>query len=152
MRTLAIITISLFLMAANLGPAHAQSGVVSITVRPNPLKVSVFAPSGVSVGQWFEIKADITNLGSTTITKAMVTINSPGEVVVKGQKKRIGNLAGDQTETVTWRAKANSAGNFVIQVEAAGNLAGEQISSSDSTVVSVAESFAFFLFRLINGA
>ena len=152
MRTLGVIAISLLLfVAASFGSVHAQSGVVTATVRPNPLKVSVSPPGTVVVGQWFDISADIINLGSQTITGTTATIHTPTEITVKGPKKKIGNLAGGQSKTVTWRAKANSSGNFVIQVEALCNLAGEQISSFDSVLISAVNSLAFFLLRLIPG-
>ena len=150
MRTIGVIAIGLLLFAApDFGSAHAQSGVVTATVRPNPLKVSVSAPSSVTVGQWFDISADVTNLGNLTITSTVATISSSTGLTVKGPKKKIGNLVGGPTKTVTWRAKANSSGAFVIQVEATGNLAGEQISSSDSLNISAAGSLGHFLLRLI---
>ena len=118
----------------------------------NPLKVSVSAPGPVVVGQWFDINANITNLGDQTITGTTATINVPAELTVKGQKKKkIGDFAGSQTKTVTWSAKANSAGTFVIQVDATGNLAGEQISSSGSVNISAVSSLGHFLLRLIAG-
>lgn len=152
MKTLGIIAAGFLLVAASLGPVYAQSGVITATVRPNPLEISVSAPGSVTVGQWFDISAEIANLSDDPITRTIVILNSPPEIKIKAPRKKIGNLNAHQTVTVNWQAKANSAGNFVIQVEAEGNLDGEQISSSDSTVVSVVESFAFFLFRLINGA
>ncbi len=152
MRTLGTITISLLLfVASSLGSVYAQSGVVTATVRPNPLEVSISPPGTVVVGQWFDISASVTNLGDLTITSIVATINAPKELTVKGQKKQVGSLAGGQTKIVTWRAKANSSGNFVIQVEATGNLAGEQISSFDSIIISAVNSLAFFLLRLIPG-
>lgn len=151
MKTLGVIAINLVLfVASSLGSVYAQNGVVTATVRPNPLDVSVSVPSSVVVGKWFDISADITNLGNQNISSTVVTIHSPTEITIKGgQKKKIGNLAGGQTKTVTWPAKANSSGNFVIQVEATGNLAGEQISSSDSIIISAVNSLALFLLRLI---
>lgn len=152
MNTLGVFAISLVLfVASSLGSVYAQSGVVTATVRPNPLEVSVSAPGGVVVGQWFDINADVANLGDQSITGIEAIIQTPTEVTVKGQKKKVGTLAGSQTKTVTWRAKANSSGNFVIQVEASGNLAGEQISSFDSVLISAVNSLAFFLLRLIPG-
>lgn len=152
MRTLGVITISLLLfVAADTGVVHAQSGTVTATVRPNPLEVLVSPPGSVVVGQWFDINADIVNLGNQTISGTTATIQTPTEVTIKSPKKKIGNLAGGVTSTVTWRAKANSSGNFVIQVEASGNLAGEQISSSDSALISAVGSLGLFLLRLIPG-
>lgn len=152
MKTLGVIAISLLLfVAAGTGVVHAQSGVVTATVRPNPLAVVVSVPGTVVVGQWFDISADVANLGEQNISSTVATVHAPTEVTIKGPKKKVGDLAGGQTKTVTWRAKANSSGNFVIQVEASGNLAGEQIFSSDSVIISAVNSLAFFLLRLIPG-
>lgn len=129
----------------------AQSGLVVATVRPNPLEVSISAPSGVTVGQWFDVSADITNLGQDTITKTIATLNTPTEFQVKGQRKKIGNLASHETKTVTWQVKANASGNFVITAEATGNLAGETISASDSTLITATGTLGVLLFRLLFG-
>lgn len=154
MRIIGIIVASLLILAVfGAGSVHAQSGVVTATVRPNPLEVTVSAPSTVTVGQWFDISADIANLGDQTITGTTATIHSPQEVAIKGgQKKKVGDLSGGLTKTVTWRAKATSTGSFVIQVEATGSLAGEQISSSDTTIISSVVSLGHRLLQLIFGA
>lgn len=141
----------LILSVFGAGSAHAQSGVVSATVRPNPLKVSVLAPSSVVVGQWFDISADVANLGDDPITQTIVTLNSPREIKVKATREKIGNLAAHQTTTVIWQAKANVAGNFIITVEASGKLLGEPISSSDSAAITAAGSLGAFFLRLIFG-
>lgn len=151
MRTLVLAISLLLFVAAGFGSVHAQSGTVTATVRPNPLAVVVSVPGTVVVGQWFDTSANITNLGNQTISGTSATIQVPQEVTVRNPKKKIGNLAGGQTESVTWRAKANSPGSFVIQVEATGNLAGEQIFSSDSAIISAVNSLALFLLRLIPG-
>lgn len=152
MKILGVIAASLLFVTASFGSVYAQSSVVTATVRPNPLVVSVSAPSSVIVGSWFDISADVANLGDQTITGTTATVNSPTEVTVKSPKKKVGNLTASQTKTVTWRAKANSAGTFVIQVDASGNLAGEQISSSDSTIVGSVASLGHLLLQLIFGA
>ncbi len=131
----AICIVSLILSVGFRQPVLAQSAILTATVRPNPLEVKITAPSDVAVGQWFNISADVTNLGDQSITGVKAIIQAPTGVTVNGQKKEVGTLAGGQTKTVTWRAKANDSGNFIIQVEASGNLAGEQISSSDSVLI-----------------
>ena len=152
MRTLWVIAASLLLfVASSLGSVYAQNSIVTATVRPNPLEVSVSAPGTVVVGQWFDINADIVNLGNQTITQTTATIHSSTAITIKSSKKKIGDLAGGQTKAVTWRAKVNSSGTFIIQVDASGNLAGEQISSSDSVIISAVNSLALFLLRLIPG-
>ena len=150
MKILGVIAISLLLfVAAGTGVVHAQSGVVTATVRPNPLKISVSAPGSVVVGQWFDISADVANLSNDPITQTIVKLNSPPEIKVKAARKKIGNLAAHQTTTVIWQVKAIAAGNFVITAEASGKLLGEPISSSDSTTITSTGSLGAFLLRLI---
>ena len=129
--------------------ADAQSGVVTATVRPNPLKVTVSAPQNVSVGQWFTVSADVSNFGEEIITQTVATLNAPAELKVKNQRKNLGNLAAHGTKTVTWQVKASVSGNFIITAQASGKLLGEPISSSDSTTISSIGSLGAFLLRLI---
>jgi len=153
LRTLGVIAASLLLfVAAGAGIVHAQSGTVTATVRPNPLEVSVSAPSPVAVGQWFDISADVSNLGSERIRQTVATLNTPSELQVRGNnRKGLGNLGSGQTKIARWQARVNTSGNFVVQVEASGNLAGEQISASDTQPISAVGSLGHFLFRLIFG-
>lgn len=151
MRALGVIAISLLLFeAAGTGIVHAQSSVVTATVRPNPLEVSVSAPGTVVVGKWFEVSADVSNLGSERIGQTVATLNTLSELQVRGNnRKGLGSLGSGQTKIARWQARANTSGNFVVQVEASGNLAGEQISSSNSVNISAIGSLGAFLFRLI---
>lgn len=135
-------------------PAFAQSGTVLATVRPNPLEVVITAPAAVTVGQNFTISAQISNLGSLRINRAVATLNIPPEISVKGNKsKGLGNLTGGETTTVSWQANVTLAGNFVVQVEVSGFLEGELISASDSTLISASNlALAGFFRRLIFGS
>lgn len=152
MRILGIMAASFLLVVASLGPVYAQSNVVVATVRPNPLKVSISAPGSVTVGQWFNISADITNLSDDPITQTIVMLHSPSEIKVKAPRKKIGTLAAHQTVTVNWQAKANASGGFTVTAEASGKLLDEPISSSDTTSITATGSLGAFLFRLIFGA
>lgn len=152
MRTIGIIVISLLLFwVAGFKSVFAQTGVVSATVRPNPLEVSVSAPGTMVVGQWFEVTADIANLSGDPITQTTVILNTPSDIKVKAPRKKIGNLNAHQTITVSWEAKAKASGNFVIQAEASGKLLDERISSSDTTSITATGTLVAFLFRLIFG-
>ena len=72
------------------GSAFAQSATLTATARVNPLEVEVIAPNGVTVGEWFEITANISNLGGETITKAYATIHTDPKLTVRGKKKKVG--------------------------------------------------------------
>lgn len=123
-----------FLLAG--GSAFAQTATLTATVRPNPLKVQVSAPSSVFVGEWFDITLTVTNLGTEVVKKSTATLHTPAEIVVRGKSKKLANIGPGETKTVSWQAKANSSGNFVILAEVTGNLLGEEISASDTAMIS----------------
>ncbi len=152
MRKLFILPIVIVFLLAAGSTAYAQSSTLTATVRPNPLEVEVFAPSNVSVGSWFDIKVEVSNLGTETVTNTSALISPPSELVVRGKRKRIGNLSPGATQTITFRARANSSGTLIVTVEVAGELAGEDILASDTTIISASGSLADFLRRLIFGA
>ena len=149
-----LIALPIFLVCLTMAASStiAQTGAVSATVRPNPLKVEITVPANVTVGQWFEISVDVSNLGVEAINRTVATLNTPKDVKVKGKKKRLGNLGPGEVGVVTWQVKINNSGDFIIQVEATGKLLGEDISASDSAIISATGSLGFFLFRLIFGA
>lgn len=131
--------------------SYAQNAVLTATVRANPLKVQITAPSTVTVGQWVNVSAQISNQGAVTITKTTAVLNSPSGISVRGKKKNVGDLLGGATVTETWMIKANSSGNFVIQVDVEGTFSGEKISASDTEIVSATGTLGFFIRKLILG-
>ena len=147
--SLPIILLTVALITA--GPSFAQSSTLTATVRPNPLKVKITAPSNVGVGEWFDISAEVTNRGSEVITKTTTTLNSPRELRVRNKKRRIGNLAAGETISLKWQAKAKNEGNFIVLAEASGRLAGEKISTSDSKIITADDSLILSLLRVIFG-
>ena len=132
-------------------PALAQSGSVTATVRPNPLEVKVSAPSSVGVNEWFDIKVTITNKGAA-VTKTFAKIHTSSDLKLKtrGKKKRIGTLTTGKTK-ITWQAKANQGGNYVILVEVEGFLGTEKISADGSPVVEATDSILLSWFRTLFG-
>lgn len=149
MKKLVILSIALAYLFGTAGSVLAQSAILIATVRVNPLEVEVIAPKSVMVGEWFEIKANISNMGGEIITKVYATIHTDPKLTVGGKRKRVGNLGAGQVETITWLAKARSSGVFVIYVQATGELAGEEISASDTLIVSATSSLGAFLLKLI---
>ena len=145
--SLTIILLTVFLLTAV--PSFAQSSTLTATVRPNPLKVKITAPNNVTVGEWFDISAEVTNLGSEVITKTTTTLNSPRELSVRNKKKRVGDLTSGETISLKWQAKAKSVGNFIVTVEASGRLASEKISDSDTKMIKVDDSIILSLFRIL---
>jgi len=130
------------------GRVMAQSSSVNVTVRPNPLVVNLNSPSAVTVKKWFTITAQITNRGDIELTRATVTLSAPKEMSVKGKKKNIKILPANETIDVTWIAKANSTGDFVVVAEIQGELLDETIKASDTSMLSALGSLSQRLIRL----
>ncbi|MCH7730640.1 hypothetical protein IID21_03895 [Patescibacteria group bacterium] len=153
MKKLFVLPLALVCLFGAAGSALAQSATLTATVRVNPLKVEVTAPGVVTVGEWFDIKAEVSNLGTERISRAFATLNTSPEINVRGNvKKRFGSLPPGGTKTIKWRVKVDSPGNYIVTVEAKGNLAGEEIVASDTDTISATGSLGAFLFRLIFGA
>ena len=145
--SLPVLVSAVFLMIA--APSFAQSASLTATVRVNPLEVKLAAPSKIPVRDWFEIEVLIFNKGSEAITKISAKMHTPSELAVKGKRKRIGTLGPGEITKVIWQAKANQAGDFVIQVDVEGFLDGEKISESDSTLISATSSIWPFWLRFL---
>ncbi|MBI4084661.1 MAG: hypothetical protein HY431_02045, partial [Candidatus Levybacteria bacterium] len=67
----------------------------------------------------------------------------------KGKNKNIKTLSANETENVSWRAKANSTGEFVLTAEVKGELLGEEITASDTSLISAFGSLARRLFDFL---
>lgn len=152
MKKLVILPIALVFLLVLARSSFAQTATLTATVRSNPLKVKI-SPIGVipTEKRWFEIPVVVSNLGSETITETEVYLHSSPKLNVKQKKKKIGNLVKGK-ETIIWLAKATKPGNFIIQVEVVGKLAGEEISTTGSGVINIPSSstVSFFssFFRL----
>ena len=152
MKKLFVLPLALICLFGAAGFTLAQSTTLTATVRVNPLKVEVTAPGVVTVGEWFDIKAEVSNLGTERISRAFATLNtSPGINVRGSEKKNFGNLPSGKTKTIKWRVKVDSPENYIVTVEAKGNLAGEEIVASDTDMISATGSLGGFLFKLIFG-
>lgn len=152
-KLLGLLSLVLIAFVVATTPAVAQSGVVTATVRPNPLQVEVEAPAVVNVGTWFDIDVTITNLGAETVTKLNAEIYTPAEITARGKKKRIGNLGAGESQTVSWRAKATSSGSdLIVQISVKGILNNQEIIVEETTMISPSGSLAFFWRRWFFGS
>lgn len=135
---------------AAVSAAFAQTATLTATVRINPLEIEVTAPPNVTVGQWFEIQVEASNLGPETVKGVKAEINPPTDLQVSG-RHGLGVLKPGETKKARWRARALASGNSIVQVEVTGRLGGEQISASDSAVISALGPPIPFWLRLIFG-
>ena len=130
----------------------AQSATLTATVRVNPLEVEVIAPDTITVGEWFDISAEVSNLGTERVRRAYTILSTPPEISVRGSgRKNLGNLPSGGVKTVKWKVKVGSSGNYLTTVEAKGNLAGEEIVASDTIMISTIGPLLARFFRLIFG-
>lgn len=130
---------------------YAQSAVLTATVRPNPLNISLSAPPSVNVGQWFDAEVTITNHGGVPVSKASAVMHTPAGVNARGKKKRLGSLNPGQTQVV-WQMKLTRSGSkLVILVEVEGVLNGETITADETAIISSTSPLAFFWRRLFFG-
>jgi len=134
------------------GYSFAQGGIVSATVRPNPLEVKLTFPSAVPVGEWVEVTAEVSNKGDLVISKVSASLDVSSGISVRGKKKRLGNFSPSEEKVVKWMIKVRRPGNYVAQAEAKGVLLGEDISALDSSNTTALGSLGGFFFRLIFGA
>ncbi len=137
MRKICLALFTLMLLLASAGSALAQTAGVNATVKVNPLEVEIVSPNEVEFGQWFSLEVHVRNLGAEPVNNTTLEINGSQKISIRGRKRvNLGNLAANQKKLVTFQAKANTPGEYIIQVEVNGMLIGQEITASDTTVIS----------------
>jgi len=134
-----------FLLPVRVKADDEGSLSATVTVLPSPLVVTVSAPSSVSVGEHFKVKATIENRGEANIKKAVVTISfDPGEgltLVRRNAEQTIGVIPLHKEKSAYWLVKADLVGTYAIRVLASGEdkLTGILLTGEGSTTVVVVE-------------
>jgi hypothetical protein len=112
--------------ADGLVASEDQQGVVTATVKVNPLAVSLEVPDEpVSVGQQFVVRAVVENRGRSrirwlTATLHLDTSNESG-LLVRGPVTRwLGVLQPLGSRWTEWRLKAVQGGSYVLMASASG--------------------------------
>ena len=123
------------------GPAIASDGDIVITANVflNPLDIQASAPSRVTTGATFTVKAIIRNNGDLGIGKATVVIYLPKNVeLVKSKvESKLGTIAAHKAATASWQVRALKKGNYVIMVLASGIYNGKVVTEEDVVLVAV---------------
>ena len=134
----------------------AQTASLTATVSINPLGLELSAPSSVSQGDSFKLKAKIGNLGQSKLQKVEATIFINSGLIVRGkEEKKAGTIKGESQKTATWQIKAQEAGHYLIIVDVSGKVAetGDLVTISHSFKVTVSPQTSLlsrltrFLFR-----
>ncbi len=124
--------LALLLAAHTLAASEGQEGVVTATIKVNPLLVSLTVPGEpVAVGQRFTVQARGENRGEGRIRRVTATLQLPAGLEMRGPATRsLGTLGPLRSRSTEWRLEAVQAGSFVLMVTASG------VDASDGTPVS----------------
>ena len=123
--------IALLLFAYTL--VEGQEGVVTATIKINPLLVSLTVSSEpVAVGEPFSVQATVENQGESRIRRPTADLELPAGLEVRGPTiHRLGLLPPFGSRDTEWLLTAAEPGNFVLMVTASG------IDASDGVTVTV---------------
>ena len=128
---------------------QGQEGVVTATIKVNPLLVSLTVPGEpVLVGEPFTVQATVENQGESRIRRVTATLHLPTglpllppELEMRGPARRsLGALGPLRSRSTEWRLQAVQEGNFVLMVTASGIDASDGVtvtSESGAPVVTV---------------
>ena len=136
-------------LAAFPGSVHAEDeDVVTVGIIPNPLEVSVSAPSNVKDNKNFAVKTEINNLGDDPVGELIATIylDESGLSLLEQEKEiYIGTMLPHRKNKVDWVVHSEEPGTYVILVEVRGEVVSGTIISQDSVITTVKESKNRFL-------
>lgn len=124
--------LALLLGASGLVFSEGEQGVVTATVKVNPLEVSLTVPaSPVAVGEAFTVRATVENQGESRIRRPTATLQLPTAALeVRGPTiHRLRPLEPFGSRSTEWRLTAMETGSFVLMVTASG------VDSSDRTLL-----------------
>ena len=123
------------------GPATASDGDVVITANVflNPLEVQASAPSEVTTGAIFRVKAIVKNNGDLRIRKVTTLIYLPMdlELAVSKAERTWGTIPAHKDATASWKVRALKKGNYVIMVLASWTYGGIVVTEQDVVLVTV---------------
>ena len=139
-RWLPLVFLTLFLLSGQA--SAAEEGTVKVGITPNPLTVSVFAPTEVIQQRHFIVRARIQNLGDEKIKEAVATIHLYKEGLSLGRRKaekHVGTIPPHRVRTVTWAVEAIETGNYFVVVSVSGQGAPGELTAQDSVMVTVIE-------------
>lgn len=143
---LLISTVALPASAAVDGPESQIIGTVSVAME-TPLILELSSRSRVFIGQNFNLKAELNNIGQNDVDEVTITLDLPvGLDLIRGDLNQdIGTLRAGKKKTVNWRIRGLELGNYVIQVQASGieQDSEDQAEASASQAVEVRQKRLF---------
>ena len=142
----AAVGLTLLLGAQGLLAADGEEGVVTATVKINPLQVTLVVPGGpLAVGERFIVQAMVENRGETRIQRVAATLHldtssEPGLRVFGSDTRRLGQLKPFESRTAEWRLQALQVDSYVLMVTVSGidvSDGAPLTAESDAEVISV---------------
>ena len=135
-----VATLALLLAAHTLAASEGQEGVVTATIKVNPLLVSLTVPGeAVLVGERFTVQARVENRGESRLRRVTATLHLPTALETRGPATRsLGSIGPFASRSREWRLEAAEAGSYVLLVTAEGIDDGSSVSAeSGAKVVTV---------------
>ena len=131
---LLISAVALLASAAIDGPESQLIGTVSVALE-TLLILELSSRSRVVIGQNFNLKAELNNIGQNDVDEVVLSLDLPAglDLIRDDLNQGIGTLRAGKKKTVNWRIRGLELGNYVVQVQANGIEQG-----SNETVEAVA--------------
>lgn len=121
--------------AGNESPKSSSALATTQPPPPSSLSINVSSPSTIAQGDTFDVRATISNAGSTTVTEVAATINLPAGLSTSDpQTLVIGNIPAGNSNTVTWEVRAHADGAYTIVVNASDSTGTTTQASTSITV------------------
>lgn len=119
----------------------ALTGILTATVSPNPLEVTLVSPKNATVARAFSIKAQMKNNGAVSIENVSVRLTLPAGLtfVRSASLQTIKKIPKRRTRSVTWRVLASSAGDYIVVADVSGTVAQSDVSGQDTAIISISE-------------
>lgn len=124
--------LALLLGTSGLVFSEGEQGVVSATVKVNPLQVTLLVPTEpISVGEAFTVQATVENQGESRIRRVTATLHVPDGLDVRGpDTRRLRPLEPLGSRSTEWQLTATQPVGFVLMVTAEGVDASDRVTVS----------------------
>jgi len=142
--------LALLLISALALPTSAQDsqiiGTVSVALE-TPLTLELSSRSSVFIGQNFNIKAELNNIGQNDVDGIILSLDLPvGLDLIKDDLNQdIGTVKAGKKKIVNWRVRGSELGNYVVQVQASGieQNSNEEVEALASQAIEVRQEKLF---------
>ena len=121
-------------------------GTVSVGLE-TPLTLELSSRSSIFVGQHFNLKAELNNIGQNDVDEIILSLDlSAGLDLIRGDSSQdIGTVKAGKKAIISWRIRGSELGNYVMQVQAIGieQDTDEQVEALTSQTIEVRQKKLF---------